>query len=164
MQNWSAKGKTLAIGSQPQFRSACLTGKSAALIMRKIRPEAMAEAVQLAVSEACDWFAEWTLHADAVHYSLLHHLRADTSSRQASCQIASPSMQGGLLLALVILMPYEHIFWNFEELLSKPHQLIVWILTLRNFALQEMACRAEQGRISPRRNRPSSRPAELIRQ
>ena len=44
--------------------------------MRKIRPEAMAEAVQLATEEACSWLTDWHLHEQAVPLRELGQLRA----------------------------------------------------------------------------------------
>ena len=52
------------------------TGKSAALLMRKIRPEAMTEAVDFAVDETCRWIADWHLHEEAVPFTQLGQFRA----------------------------------------------------------------------------------------
>lgn len=64
-------------------------GKSAALIMRKIQPEAMAEALQLAVKEAGEWLAALALKEGATPPSLLAKMRADAALRCAShCKLA----------------------------------------------------------------------------
>ncbi len=59
---------------------AIFAGKSAALLMRKIRPEAMREAVQLAVKEACGWLASWKLSEGALPFSMLGQLRGQRSA------------------------------------------------------------------------------------
>ena len=58
-----------------------LAGKSAALIMRKIRPEAMAEAQDLAVREAGEWLAALALREGATPPSLLAKMRGDAAAR-----------------------------------------------------------------------------------
>ena len=60
------------------------TGKSAALLMRKIRPEARAAAQGLAVQEICDWFGSWSLSGKTVFPSLLEKVKADLAERSAS--------------------------------------------------------------------------------
>ena len=55
--------------------------KSAALIMRKIRPAAMAEARALAVQEAGEWLAAMTLRESATPASLLLKMREDAAAK-----------------------------------------------------------------------------------
>ena len=57
------------------------TGKSAALLMRKIRPEARVAAQALAVQEICDWFGSWSLSGKTVAPSLLEKVKADLAER-----------------------------------------------------------------------------------
>lgn len=51
--------------------------------MRKIQPDAMAAAGQLAVQEAGDWLAALTLREGATPPSLLAKMRADAAARRA---------------------------------------------------------------------------------
>ena len=57
-----------------------MPGKSAAIIMRRIQPDAMAAARKLALDEACDWLASLRLHEAATHPSLLQKLRDDAAA------------------------------------------------------------------------------------
>lgn len=63
---WAADSRPCFLRLAPKF-----TGKSAALIMRKIRPEAMAEAVQLAVRQVGDLFAGVSLSSQVPAFKVL---------------------------------------------------------------------------------------------